>query len=166
MSVAGTVLANTWDVGKAAQTGGPLGYFGGSVGVAGNVSGGETLVSIDLALPSLQGLWVELKWVIVTTNDTNVRTFTGAITSNFFNSLGFVGYETKSTVVGIATTSVELVHPNRTILVKPSQNVGDATIFRVEGANIDGETVTVHCMGQYWRDARLRKEGVGPLLSW
>ena len=166
MSVSTTLTVGTWDVGKAPYVGGPLGYFGGGAAVPGNASGGESLVAIDAVLPSMQGIVYVFRDVVVANSSSTTRIWDMRLKTSYFNLVGNIPYRSGTTVVGVNQSALALVTPDKPYVHRVLQNVSDATLCDVNGVNTDGETMSVYVFGEFWRESRLRKEGVGMNIVW
>lgn len=154
-------------IGKPAEAGGPIGYFGGRSGVEGDDQGGINSVSIRFLDTFLQGKILVFRHISAITNATTARACSLAVSNGYFLE-NDTGYIATPTVVGPNKTIATLASPASSLLFFPEQNLlaGNVTILQSAMVNTDMERQDVYVMGEIWEESRLRQAGHGPLIRW
>lgn len=164
MSVTFDFRPNFRYFGNPAESGGPHGYFGGFSALAGNVSGGTNTLRVLAA--ALQGKILLVRSLIVGTREVTARPFTVTAVNTYWAPADGIVIHAAPTTIGQSETTLIAVGRDNPFLWIPERTLPDDLMFTSVSANTDGETNTFFIAGDFWEEARLRKDRIGPLIRW
>ncbi len=165
MAVVVTQALQVLDFGKSVEKGGAHGIWGATIQLAGDGSGGTSVVNVNAPTMWTQGKILMIRHAVIITNATTARAATFVINLSYMHAAESA-IRSGNTVVGSADTVFVAVDPGGGLLWKPVQAVANSVICRSEMVNTNGETHQLYVSGEFWHEARLREDKTGPMIRW